>query len=214
MTNPTPNGYLSSPPGGKGPGVLVLHAWWGLNQTIKSFCDRLAAAGYTALAPDLYHGALATTIPAAEMLSDALGIVEARRDAAEAAEWLRANQEQPIAVIGFSLGAYFALDLSITSPELIQDVVVYYGTGPSDFSGSQASYLGHFAERDPYEPWSNVAALKKALQQAGRQCTIHRYSGTGHWFCEPDRADAYNAAAAELAWQRTLAFLGHRSSEV
>jgi len=213
MIQPSPNGYLASPPNGKGPGVLVLHAWWGLNETIKSFCARLAAAGFTALAPDLYHGSLAVTIPEAEVLSSALNIVQARREVAAAAEWLRANQEQPIAVLGFSLGAYYALDLSIISPELIGDVVVYYGTGPEDFTGSQASYLGHFAERDPYEPWSNVAAMKKAVQQAGRPCTIHRYPGTGHWFCEPDRADAYNASAAELAWQRTLEFLSHRSAE-
>jgi len=103
--------------------------------------------------------------------------------------------------------AYYALDLSAADPEHIRSVVLFYGTGPADFSRSRADYLGHFAENDPYEPESNIDELEASLMKAGRPVTFHRYQGTGHWFFEPDRADAFNAAAASLAWDRTLAFL-------
>ena len=85
--------------------------------------------------------------------------------------------------------------------------MLYYGTGPGDFSPSQASYLGHYAEHDPYEPPDSVEWLQAALQAAGRPVEFHHYPGTGHWFSELDREEAYDSAAAELAWARTLAFL-------
>ena len=110
-------------------------------------------------------------------------------------------------MIGFSLGAYYALDLSNTDPEHIRSVVIFYGTGADDFSNSKASYLGHFAEDDPFESLAGVDDLEKILRQAGRPVTFYRYPGTGHWFFEPDRSDAYNREAATLAWERTLAFL-------
>ena len=113
-------------------------------------------------------------------------------------------------MIGFSLGAYYALDLAAADPEHIRSVVLFYGTDGtmgSDFSNSRADYLGHFAENDVYETPSNVDRLEQALQQVGRPVTFYRYPGTGHWFFEPDRAEAYDPAAASLAWERTLAFL-------
>jgi len=85
--------------------------------------------------------------------------------------------------------------------------VVFYGTRPGDYSSSKADYLGHFAENDEFEPLSSVDELEESLRRAGRLVTFYRYSGTGHWFCEPDRTQAYNQAAASLAWDRTLAFL-------
>jgi carboxymethylenebutenolidase len=86
-------------------------------------------------------------------------------------------------------------------------VVVFYGTGPGDYSASRAAYLGHFAETDPYEPRENVDYLETALRAAGRPARMYHYPGTGHWFFEPDRSDAYRPAAATLTWRRTLAFL-------
>ncbi|MCA9911231.1 MAG: dienelactone hydrolase family protein, partial [Anaerolineae bacterium] len=108
--------------------------------------------------------------------------------------------------IGFSMGVPFALTLSAAVPG-IRSVVIFYGTGDAAFSKSKAEYLAHFAENDPYEPPANVEYLESALKQAGRPATFYQYSGTGHWFFEPDRAAAYNEAAARLAWERTLAFL-------
>ena len=188
----------------------MLHAWWGLNDSVKTFCSRLAESGFTAFAADLYHGQIATTIPEAEKLRDAMDIQQARADIAEAVIFLSqraAHADQGLAVIGFSLGAYFALALSAAQPKLIRSAVVFYGTGPVDFSTSQAAYLAHFAEKDVFESNAEVTALEQSMRAAGRPVTFHHYPGTGHWFFEPDRTDAYNAAAASLAWERTLAFL-------
>ena len=212
MTQTQPDGYLALPPTGKGPGILVLHAWWGLNNTIKAFCTRLAQAGFVVFAPDLFHGQVASTIAGAEALGAALdnNHLQAKTEILNATSFLNQHLDQPgrgLAVIGFSLGAYYALDLAAAHPENIHSVILFYGTGPADFSHSQAAYLGHFAGNDEYEPPANVNELEEALRQAGRPVTFHTYPGTGHWFFEPDRPDAYNQAAANLAWERTLAFL-------
>jgi carboxymethylenebutenolidase len=217
MSHDQPDGCLAIPPTGKGPGVLVLHAWWGLNDTIKAFCTRLAESGFVVFAPDLYHGKVTDQIAEAEALGAALDgkVDQARAELIDAVAFLneRAGQtDHGLAVIGFSLGAYYALDLSVNAPETIRSVVVFYGTGPADFAKSKAAYLGHFAEKDQFEPPSEVDALEESLRQAGRPVTVYHYSGTGHWFFEPDRAQAYNQAAASLAWDRTLAFLKHSAA--
>jgi carboxymethylenebutenolidase len=213
--NQSARGYLATPEAGEGPGVLVLHAWWGLNDTMRTVCTRLAEAGFVAFAPDLYHGKLADTIADAETLGKALDAnhLQAKAEIADATRFLgerASHAEGGLAVIGFSLGAYYALDLAAAAPEQVSSVVIFYGTGDDDFSNSRAAYLGHFAENDPYEPQSNVDDLEQSLLRAGRQVTFYRYPGTGHWFFEPDRSQAYNQAAASLAWNRTLAFLRGR----
>ncbi len=207
-----PQGFLATPPTSKGPGLLLLHAWWGLNDTIKTFCTQLAASGFVVFAPDLYHGKVADNIADAETLGKNLDAnhLQAKAQIKEAILFLReqAGQTSPdLAVIGFSLGAYFALDLAATAPEHIRAVVIFYGTGVEDHHHSRAAYLGHFAENDPYEPQPNVDHLEESLKEAGRSVTFYRYEGTGHWFAEPDRSDAYHPEAATLAWERTLAFL-------
>jgi carboxymethylenebutenolidase len=208
MPNSDLAGYLAG--SGGGPGVLVLHPWWGLSSAVRAACDRLAALGYVAFAPDLYHGQLATTIEEAESLSGRLDPEKAMADVAEAAEhlWGRVrNRDGGLGVMGLSLGAYFALRLSIADPDRIRAVVLFYGTGGGDFRRAKASYLGHFAEIDPYEPAEEVNKLEAEIQAAGRGVAFHRYSGVGHWFVEPDRPAAYNEAAARLAWDRTATFL-------
>jgi carboxymethylenebutenolidase len=210
MTNSQPKGFIADPKSGKRQGVLVLHAWWGLTVTIKDFCNRLAGEGFTAFAPDLYHGKLATTIQEAETLRDAFDWKNAIPEISTAAEFLQEHCGEPekgLAVIGFSMGAFYALNLSTTDPEHVHKVVVFYGTGPADFSKSRAAYQGHFAETDQFEPDSEVTGLEESLRLAGRPISFYRYPETGHWFFEPDRVDAFNPAAAKLAWERTLAFL-------
>jgi carboxymethylenebutenolidase len=203
-------GYLVSPLSGKGPGVLVLHPWWGLNDTIKGVCDRLGKLGFVAYAPDLYHGELATTIADAEKLAHNLDDERAIADTQAAVNRLLESGADPakgISVIGFSLGAYYALQLSGADPERVRAVVLFYGTGDGDFQKSQATYLAHFAENDPYEPAEARQWLEGTLKEANRPATFYLYEGVGHWFFEPDRSDAYDEAAAELAWERTIAFL-------
>jgi carboxymethylenebutenolidase len=207
MTESRPDGFLAVPRTGKGPGVLVLHPWWGLNDTIKQFCTRLAAEGFVAFAPDLYHGRVATTIAGAESLSNALSGKAGKADVTRAVEHLAKKASGPtLAVIGFSMGAYFAIDLAAADSARISKVVIFYGTGPADHARSKAEYLGHFAKSDPYEPDAGVDEVEEALRKAGRPVTFHRYDA-GHWFFEPDRTDAYDPAAATLAWERTLSFL-------
>ncbi len=215
-----PQGFLVAPKAGQGPGVLVLHPWWGLNNTIKGLCTRLADSGFVAFAPDLYHGKVAKTIPEAEALGSALDANHGQAEAEvfQAAQYLFERVGEPsrgLAIVGLSLGAYYGLQLSAAHPEHIHSVVLFYGTTGTmelDYRKSKAAYLGHFAENDPYETKSNVDTLEETLKRASRPVTFHRYSGTSHWFFEPDRVDAYNETAANLAWDRTLAFLQNSPS--
>jgi carboxymethylenebutenolidase len=215
MLLPQPDGYLVVPSSGTGPGVLVLHASWGLNDTIKSFCNRLAQSDFNAFAPDLYHGKVADNIPDAETLGKAVDAnhLQAEAEIAISVKFLseRVGGDDPrIAVVAFSLGGYYALQIADADPKHIRSVVLFYGTDGTvggDYSNSKAAYLGHFAENDQYESQFNVDSLESTLLSAGRMVTFYRYPGTGHWFFEPDRPEAYNQAAASLAWDRTLTFL-------
>jgi carboxymethylenebutenolidase len=195
--------------------VLVLHAWWGLTSVFTDVCDRLAAAGYVALAPSLFPGgATAATLAEAEALVDAHDRAPAEAEAVvqAAAEQLRglaAVTGAQIGVIGYSMGAYWALHLSQVRPDDVGTVAVFYGTDDGDYSTARAAYLGHFAERDDFEPLEAVRALEEKIRAAGREVTFHVYPGTGHWFVEPNRPE-YDAEAADLVWERTLAFLKAR----
>jgi carboxymethylenebutenolidase len=208
--------YLAVPERGAGPGVLVLHAWWGLTSVFTDVCDRLAAAGFVALAPSLFPGgATAATIDEAEALRDAHDEAAAEVDAfvQAAAEQLRGLPvvtSPQIGVMGFSLGAYWALHLSQVRPDDVSAVVAVYGTDDGDYSTARAAYLGHFAEQDEFEPLESVRALEEKIRAAGCEVTFHVYPGTGHWFVEPNQPQVYNAAAAELVWDRTMAFLNDR----
>jgi carboxymethylenebutenolidase len=208
--------YLAVPDGEKGAGVLVLHAWWGLTSVFTDVCDRLAASGFVALAPSLYaDGATTASIAEAEKLvaahDQARNEVEAVAQAAvDQLRGLPAVTDGPIGIIGFSLGAYWALHLSQVRPDDVSAVVAVYGTDDGDYSTANAAYLGHFAENDDFEPLEAVLALETRIRAAGRDVTFHVYPATGHWFVEPNRPDIYNAAAADLVWDRTLAFLKDR----
>jgi len=218
--SPAP-GYLATPDaaaGAGGPGVIVLHAWWGLTEPFRQVCDRLAEAGFVALAPDLYRGKTTASVEEADVLAGALDQEQASGDIVGAAQFLRnhpataaaqsVESRGALAIIGFSLGGAFAFESSVSMADEIAAVVTFYATytGP-DYSRAKAAYLCHFAANDPFEPPESVAELEQALQAAGRQATFYTYPGTGHWFFEANRPDAYNAAAAALAWERTLAFL-------
>lgn len=206
----TERGYLAEPDSGRGPGVLVLHPWWGLNDSVKQMCDGLAQSGFTVLAPDLYRGAgVATTIEDAERMSGAIDVPRAEQVALGAFDHLGAMVDGAVGVIGFSMGVGYGLWLTRKRGERVGGVVVFYGT--AGHAGEAAPLLGHFAEDDPYESAEAVAELEQELASGGRLAAIHRYPGTGHWFAEPDRPE-FNAAAAELAWERTLEFLRQRLS--
>ncbi len=215
----TISAYLAEPSHGSGPGVLVLHAWWGLTEPFRQVCDRLAEAGFVALAPDLYHGKTTASVEEAQALGAALDqdLERVRSDIVGAVQFLRqhdatklADGRGKLALVGFSLGGAYALDMSVTLAEEIAAVVTFYASYPGlDYRRASAAYLCHFAEDDPFEPAESVAEMEQALQAAGRQVTVHTYPGTKHWFFEENRPE-YDAQAARVAWKRTIAFLHER----
>lgn len=214
--SPAP-GYLATPQSGTGPGVVVLHEWWGLTDPIRQACDRLAEAGFVALAPDLYRGKTTNSVEEADALGSALDrqVEQWRGDIRGTLEFLRqSGASSPVdgrsafGFLAFSLGGSYALDMSIHLAEEVAAVVTYYATYPGlDYRGARAAYLCHFAEHDPYVSPEDAAEMERALRAAGRLVTVYTYPGTRHWFFDFDRPDAYNPAAATLAWERTVAFL-------
>lgn len=205
-------GYLALPGKAKGSGVLLLHPWWGLNPFMKDFATRLAGEGYVVLAPDLFHGPVATTIEDAEKLANSAVPETIMREAAGATQFLLSHEQttgSAIGVVGFSFGAAWALWLAENRPTDIAATVIFYGSYPLDFVNTRSAFMGHFAESDPYEPMESVRATEQQLIDAGASTTLHFYPGTGHWFFESDRPDAYHPSAAQLAWERTTSFLKH-----
>jgi carboxymethylenebutenolidase len=201
-------GYLAVPESGTGPGILVLHAWWGLNQFFKVLCDRLADEGFVALAPDLLGGQVATTIDDAEAQlagADADELANLTRSSVLTLRDLPITPDAPVGVLGFSMGASMALWLSARVPDVVAATTIFYGAQDIDFAGAQSAYLGHFAETDPYVDEDGLALLEAELHLDELDVTFHRYAGTRHWFFEEDRPE-HDPDAAALAWDRTLAF--------
>jgi carboxymethylenebutenolidase len=194
---------------GPGAGVVVFHPWWGLDDDITAYADRLAAAGFAVVAPDLFGGQVAATIEHAERLAGAADVAVVDAIALAAVDHLadRLGPTARLAALGFSFGAHWAMGSPAERDRLLASVVYYGSTGGPVLSRSSVPVLGHFAETDPYESDEGVAEFEVALRSTGRDVVIHRYPGTGHWFAEPSR-DAYRPAAADLAFERTVAFLG------
>jgi carboxymethylenebutenolidase len=202
--------YLALPPAGSGPGVLVLHAWWGLNPFFKSVCRRLARAGFVALAPDLYNGKLAATPAEARLLMAQTDFTQAQAAVTGSLAYLGglpATTGRGLGTLGFSMGAGWALWLSTSLPQEVAAVVVFYGTDQVDPTEARAAYLGHYAEADEFEPAEGVSQLEFTLHSAGLETYFYTYPGTHHWFFESNQPQAYNPRAARLAWRRTLHFL-------
>jgi len=191
--------------------VLVLHAWWGLTPFFREVCDRLADAGFVALAPDLHgDGRTADTPDDAEAL---LAEVDMNRTAGlirasvSALRGMPATADGPVGIVGFSMGASWGLWAAGRLPDDVGAVSAFYGGQDIDFSAARAAFQGHFAEHDEFESEDAVNYLEAQLRLCGHEVDFHRYPGTGHWFVESDRAAAYVEDAAELAWERTISFL-------
>ncbi len=203
--------YLSGPETPGTAGVVLFHAWWGLDADVTAYADRLAAAGFAVVAPDLVAGKVATTVEQAERLSE--GADEALADAVALAAVdglaTRLGPGARLGAIGFSFGAAWSIWCA-AKRDRIAGSVVYYGTVLGDsLARASVPVLGHFAARDPYETDEGVSAFEEALRAVGRAVTIHRYPDTGHWFAEPSR-EAYRPEAADLAFSRTVDFLRNR----
>src|SRR4030095_16069284 len=175
---------------------------------IKKVCDRFAAAGYSALAPDMYHGKTATEPDGAGKLFMALNIAQAEKDLAGAAKYLAGHSSTPkLGAVGFCMGGQLALFAGTTNPT-IGAVVDFYGIHPNvkpDYSKLTGPVLGLFAEKDGFVTPQTARDVEAAIKKAGKAVSINIYPGVDHAFFNDERPDAYNKAAAEDAWKRTLA---------
>jgi len=204
--------YVVTPESGSGPGVLVLHAWWGLTPFFKGVADRLADAGFVALAPDLFAGETASRPDEAEALQASSSPNETAAlvlSSAEALHRLPATTGDGIGIVGFSMGGSWALWCATRLPEVVRAVTTVYGTTDLDPEPARAAVQAHFAELDELVTEDEQVLLESDLRLLGRDVEVHRYAGTGHWFFEEDHPAAHHPAAATEAWERTLAFL-HR----
>ncbi|MEL6383064.1 MAG: dienelactone hydrolase family protein [Cyanobacteria bacterium J06626_18] len=204
-------GYLAVPASGEGPGVIVLQEWWGLVPHIKTVADRFAEAGYVALAPDLYDGESTTSPDEAGRKMMALNMEKTARSLETAIGYLlnleAVNQPQ-VGVVGFCMGGQLAL-LAATVSDRIGATVDFYGIHPNiqpNFSKLSAPVLGLFGAQDNLVPLEAVEGLVAAAKSAGATIETQMYASAGHAFFNDTRPEAYNAAAAEDAWDQTLTF--------
>ena len=204
----TTQGYLSTPASGKGPGLVVIQEWWGLVGHIKNVCDRFAAAGYSALAPDLYHGQTASEPDGAGKLFMALHIGEAEKDLSGAARYLAGHSSTArLGAVGFCMGGQLALFAGCTNAS-IGAVVDFYGIHPNvkpDYGKLSGPVLGLFAEKDAFVTPQTAREVEAAIKKAGKPVEVHIYPNVDHGFFNDKRPDVYDKAAAEDAWRRTLA---------
>ena len=205
-------GYLAKPPSGKGPGLLVIQEWWGLVPHITDVADRFAKEGFVVLAPDMYHGESTTHPDEAGRKLMALNIAEASKDLRGAAEHLLSLPEvepKKVAALGFCMGGQLALFAACTHPDQVAAAVDFYGIHPNvkiDPSGLRGPVLAHFGKSDGFVKEEDARKLVASITEAGKQVEAHFYDA-GHAFFNDARPEAYDAASAKLAWDRTLAFL-------
>lgn len=205
------SGYLSVPALGKGPGVIVIQEWWGLVPHIKDVCDRFAAEGFVALAPDMYHGESAKSPDEAGKLMMALRIDEAESDMRGAIQYLlshEATSSDRVGTIGFCMGGALSLYAASKNPR-VGACVVFYGIHPNvkpDLANLQAPVLGIYAERDGYVTPAVVHELEARLKQHGKSAEMLIYPGRDHGFFNDTRSEVYDEADAKDAWRRVLNF--------
>jgi carboxymethylenebutenolidase len=209
----TARGYLATPDGGGGLPLVVIQEWWGLVPHIEDVCDRFAAEGIAALAPDLYHGESTTEPDEAGKLMMAMNVQQAAKDMSGAVEKLReVTGRQDVGVVGFCMGGGLALVLACHRPDAVKAAVPFYGLIPwaeaqPDWSKLEASVLGHYAENDDFFGPAAVAQLQATLTELGKDADLHVHPGVDHAFFNDERPEVYDSGEAQRAWDETLTFL-------
>jgi carboxymethylenebutenolidase len=213
----TASGYLALPPAGRGPGVLVIQEWWGVDPSLKETTDRLGAAGFVALAPDLYHGDLAAhdEMDKASHLMQSLPPDRAARDMSGAVDFLAGHPavtSDGIGVVGFCMGGMLAFIIAANRPDKVKAVVPFYGfpqgASEPDWSKLSAAISGHMAANDSFFPPSAARALEAKLRAMGKDVTLEVHPGTGHAFMGPHNAlGTLNAKLAAQIWPGVFSFL-------
>ena len=205
-------GYLALPVGnGRFPGVVVIQEWWGLAPHIKEVADRFAQVGYVALAPDLYHGQLATEPDEARKLAMALERDRAVAEILGAARYLQSLEvvsPKRIGVVGFCMGGGLTALAAAESDGELGAAVMFYGRplDPNDTAKLQVPLLGLFGELDQGIPVEGVRAFAEELEAYGKTHKIHIYPGAQHAFFNDGRPHMYHAEAAVDAWEKMLAW--------
>lgn len=205
--------YVASAMPSPGAPVLLLHAWWGLNDVMRDLADRLAADGFTVMAPDLFDGTVLTTIEDADAYTTAIEQGDGQPGGlnpdrimgrvAAALDHLLAHPDvrgERAAIIAMSFGGWYGSHVAAVRDEVAAFVSVYSDVFDAP---AGAAYLGHFAENDAFIDSTRAAAAKATLSEGS---AAYLYPGTKHWFMESDRPE-FDAEAAELAYARTVEFL-------
>jgi carboxymethylenebutenolidase len=211
------SGYLAVPESGKGPGVIVLQEWWGLVDHIKDVCDRFAKAGFTALAPDLFHGKTTKSPDDAGKLMMALNIDHAERDMAGAINYLLARDEtttERVGTVGFCMGGQLSLYAACANAR-VGACVIFYGIHPQvkpHYANLHGPVLGFFGENDNMVTPAIVEQLKTTLEKEGKEVEFHVYEGADHAFFNDTRPEVYNEKYAKAAWERMVAFFNDNLS--
>lgn len=211
----TGGGYLAVPDSGSGTAVVVIQEWWGLVPHITEVADRFAGEGFSALAPDLYHGSSAPNSEPDEAgkLMMAMELDRAGKDLSGAVdEIVRRTGRDKVGVVGFCMGGGLALVLACQRPDKVAACVPFYGAIPwpdaqPDFGRLGGPVLSHVAEDDGWFGPDAAAAQQDAIEKAGKRSQYHVYPGTEHAFFNDTRPEVFDADAAALAWTRTIDFL-------
>jgi carboxymethylenebutenolidase len=202
-------GYLAAPAGG-GPGVIVIQEWWGLVPHIKDVVDRFATEGFTALAPDLYHGQTASEPDGAGKLMMALNLSEAAKDMSGAVDLLQQRTgRSAVGVVGFCMGGGLALVLATQRPDAVKAVAPFYGLIPwpsaqPDWSRLNAKVVGHYAENDAFFTPELARDLESKLKGLGKDVTIHIHPGVDHAFFNDTRPEVHHEGESASAWADTV----------
>ena len=208
----TAQGYLAAKKAGKGPGVIVIQEWWGMVPHIQDLCERLAAEGFIALAPDLYHGEKGKSPDEAGRLMMALDIERAAADLAGAAKYLLSHPRvsgKKVGVAGFCMGGQLALFAASKNPD-IGVCADFYGIHPKvsvDYAAIRCPVLGLFGEKDEFVSPDSARKLEASLKAAGVKTDFTVFPQAGHAFFNDSRPEAYNKIAASQAWEKLLAAL-------
>ena len=209
----TTPGYLAVPESGRGPATIVLHEWWGVDEHIRRICDRFAAEGFFALAPDLFRGETATEPSEAQQKMMALSMDQVEKDMCGAAEHLASQdgaEGSGVGAVGFCLGGGLSIWAAATCAQISAAVTYYYVMphGKPDFRNIKGPVLGHFGTADEFVPVDAAKQLESELREAGVDVTFHFYEGAGHaFFNDTNRLGTYDPQATEPSWQRTVSFL-------
>ena len=225
MTNPRQNvtfasngseahGYLARPESGRGPGLVVIQEWWGLDDHVADLVDRFAAEGFVTLAPDLYGGRVAHDADSAGEMLQSLPVDRAVRDLSGAVDYLLADPDvtsKTVGTVGYCMGGGFVLKLAAQEGPRIGAAVPFYGVGPGvpdEYRSVTAPIQGHYGEQDQMYPVEQAHEQEAQIRAESQGPVEFFYYPAGHAFHnDRDKMGTYDEASASLAWNRTLDFL-------